>query len=401
MSASSSGGPPRVFLHVGSPKTGTTFLQQLLWAQRDVAAGQGVHLPLDQFNDHYQASLDVRGLAGKPPHPPESAGAWNRLVSETLNLHGTALISHELFAAADQEQARKAVGWFGTGVEVHVVITARDLVRQVKAEWQEHVKHRSRVGLAEFVSGLRDKAPGRKGWFWLVQDYADVAARWGSRLPAERVHVVTVPPSGSPGDLLWHRFAGLVGLDPAAFDLGGLRSNTSLGREQAELLRRVNAALGERLPVPGVAYPTIVKDVLAHRLLAARTGTRLALTATDTEFVLGESRRIADTLGESGVDIVGSLDDLTPDPEEALAAASDQAYAEVSRDALLEESIAALADLLEVVAERQQEQRHQAEVVESLQRSPLKAALNQASEGRPAIGRARDVYRRLRKDAPQ
>ena len=50
---------PRVFLHVGSPKTGTTFLQNVLWAQRDLAAQQGVSLPMNRFLDHYFAALDL------------------------------------------------------------------------------------------------------------------------------------------------------------------------------------------------------------------------------------------------------------------------------------------------------------------------------------------------------
>ncbi len=385
----------RIFMHVGSPKTGTTFLQQVLWSQRELAAEQGVHLPLDRFHDHFLASLDVRGMAGKEPHPPESVGAWNRLVADARARGGTALISHELFSAANAEHARQAVAWLGSDVEVHVVLTARDLVRQVTAEWQEHVKHRAVRSLEDFVAQLRKQAPERQGWFWLVQDYAGVAARWGAKLPPAQVHVVTVPPSGSPGDLLWERFAGLLGLDPASFETQASRSNTSLGREQVEVLRRVNAALGDRVPMPG-PYPGIVKDVLAHRILADRDGSRLTLTPADADFALTESRRAADALAASGVDIVGSLDDLVPDDATVAAVSDDAAYEPASDRALLEESIAALADLVDVMARRDETQRRQAEVVDSLQRNPLLAALNQASEGRPALEKARGALRRFR-----
>ena len=80
-----SGGQPhgrRVFLHVGSPKTGTTFLQNVLWAQRDLAREQGLMLPLERFGDHYLASLDVRGLSGREEHPERAVGIWDRLVAE-------------------------------------------------------------------------------------------------------------------------------------------------------------------------------------------------------------------------------------------------------------------------------------------------------------------------------
>ena len=39
--------------------------------------------------------------------------------------------------------------------EVHVVLTARDLARQIPAEWQENVKHRGRRSFARFM-----------GWSW-------------------------------------------------------------------------------------------------------------------------------------------------------------------------------------------------------------------------------------------
>ena len=35
----------RVYLHVGLPKTATTYLQTILWANRDALEGQGVRLP--------------------------------------------------------------------------------------------------------------------------------------------------------------------------------------------------------------------------------------------------------------------------------------------------------------------------------------------------------------------
>ena len=100
----------RVFLHVGSPKTGTTFLQQVLWSQKRRAREQGLLLPLDSFFDHFLASLDVRGLAGRPEHPPHAQGIWRRVVEESRAwAGGTVLVSHELFASA---RTRKRI-WSG------------------------------------------------------------------------------------------------------------------------------------------------------------------------------------------------------------------------------------------------------------------------------------------------
>src|SRR5205085_9805439 len=94
---------------------------------------------------------------------------------------------------------------------------------------------------------------------------------WTSLLPPEQVHVITVPPRGSAPDLLWKRFADVVGIDPAVADTERARSNESLGLAEVELLRRLNVAIPDELP--GWFYMRNVKDALAHGALAARPST--------------------------------------------------------------------------------------------------------------------------------
>jgi hypothetical protein len=335
----------RAYLHVGSPKTGTTFLQQLLWAQQDLARDQGLLLPLRGIHDHYLACMDLRGLSDRPHLPERAVGSWDRLVEAALGWQGNVLVSHELFAPATAEQAERAIGSFAPSFEVHVVLTARDLVRQIPAEWQQHLKSRAGVSLPEFIAGIRDDE-SRDRWFWWVQDFAGVARRWGGSLPATQVHVVTVPPDGSPPSILWERFATVLGLEAESFQREGFRSNTSLGAEQAELLRRVNLELGDRLPDPG-PYQPVVTQMLAHRVLAGRRGHALTLEPLDREFAAGLSRTVAEDLKEMGVDIVGDLDDLMPPSEPPGAGASLGVGYDVTAEVLQAEGTAALAGVLD------------------------------------------------------
>lgn len=388
---------PRVFLHVGSPKTGTTFLQDVLWSQRAIAAEQGLLLPGDRFNDHFLATLDVRGLSDDPIYPPRARGMWERLAAEASGAAGTVLISHELFAGATAEQARQAVAALADTAEVHVVVTARDHVRQISAEWQEHVKHRSSASFATFVREVREDR-ARTSWFWQVQDYSGVLERWGADLPPERRHVVTVPPSGADPGILWERFARLLGIDPAAFETELERSNSSLGVEQAELLRRVNLELGERLPLPG-PYPLVVKNVLAHRILEPRRGTRLALSADDQEYAAGESRAVADRLLAMGVDVVGDLAELVPAVDGASPAPGEDAYAVPSDATLLAESVATIADLLVVLNERRAAVQRADDLATTAQEKPVRFALVHAAEQRPLLRRLRGAYRAARRRA--
>jgi hypothetical protein len=380
---------PRVFLHVGSPKTGTTFLQDVLWSQRATAGEHGLLLPGERFNDHFLATLDVRGLADDPSQPERARGMWDRLVAEALAWDGNVLISHELFAGASAEQAGRAVATLAAGAEVHVVVTARDHVRQISAEWQEHVKHRSAASFGDFVREVREDR-ARDTWFWQVQDYAAVLERWGRDLPPERLHVVTVPPAGADPTILWARFAGLLGLEPGAFDTDLERSNSSLGAEQAELLRRVNVELGDRLPLPG-PYPLVVKNVLAHQVLEGRNGTRLTIGAEDTEFAAAAARGIADRIAAMGADVVGDLAELVP--EARPGPPSDHAYEMPSDGALLAESVSAIADLLVVLNDRRAAVQRADELVVTAQEKPVRFALVHGSERRPLLRKLRGAYR--------
>ncbi len=401
----SGGKAKRAFLHVGSPKTGTTFLQQVLWSQRELAREQGLLLPLGSFYDHFLASVDVRGLSAEPRFPARAVGIWSRLVEEAAAWDGNVLVSHELFAATTAEQAVHAVAAFGDA-DVHVIVTARDLERQIPAEWQEHLKHRSAVTFADFVDELEERGP-KASWFWTVQDYADVCRRWGAAVPAEKIHVVTVPPREARPEALWERFAGLVGLDPATFDLVWSVSNSSLRAEQAELLRRVNGQLGKRLPLPG-PYPETVKETFAQDVLAGRPGTRVALSGDNRTFAVRRSAEMAAELRDLGVDIVGDLAELVPPDLAAEDSAGATDHPESASDAvLLDESVEALSGVLQRLSEaRARTKSRRAELAEltreyeelrlNLRDRPLRSVLVAVSERRTALMRLRVAFRRSR-----
>ena len=68
----------RVFLHVGLPKTGTTYLQTRMWEQRDRLSSLGFLYPGTMRMDHYRAWQDIhRGLQGR-----KDTGTWARLCRE-------------------------------------------------------------------------------------------------------------------------------------------------------------------------------------------------------------------------------------------------------------------------------------------------------------------------------
>src|SRR5690606_3174751 len=135
----------RAFLHIGTPKSGTTYLQSLWWRHHDALADQGLLLPGDNADVQFQAAAVVRANeAVLATMGPRQRGAWQRLLDQATDWEGDVLITQEQLVETPAEQVARAVAQLGeVAGEVHVVITARDLVRQVPSAWQQRVKHGS------------------------------------------------------------------------------------------------------------------------------------------------------------------------------------------------------------------------------------------------------------------
>ncbi len=231
--------PRRAFLHIGLPKTGTTYLQHALWANKDALRDAGTLLPGRHRRRHLLASLDVREDPKLARRPGDVAAPWQDLVDECRDWSGDVVISHEFFGAASSDQVARVAATLD-GFEVHVVVTARSMTDLGLSRWQEWVKSGGKLGV--------DQYPQKQGydpvdeWGWGSFDLASVLERWSAVVPPAQVHVLPVDPRGTPTDL-WHRFAELLGLDGASFPVPDLPANRSLGIVEVELLRRVNPHL--------------------------------------------------------------------------------------------------------------------------------------------------------------
>jgi hypothetical protein len=336
---------PKVVLHIGEPKTGTTFLQQVMWRNRAALAAQGVVLPGHHPQDHFRASQDLRGIQKLASDPAGSwTGEWDILASEAKAAARVGVISHELFAATDAAQAERAVRSLQPG-EVHVVVTVRDMASLLPAEWQETVKHRNARGWEDWLADVIDResvaADRRRFWFWRVHDTVAILDMWSRVVPPERLHVITVPPRAKGSDLLWDRFASLLEVDPGTVDLSRARANASLGLPEIEFLRRLNVELPAE--VPDWFYMWSVKEVVAHKALAARpVAGRLTMPAERLEWAAGHAQTLTTGLRERGYDIVGDLDELMPRPAEDPGQKPD----EVPADQVLDAAVVAAAALV-------------------------------------------------------
>ena len=229
----------RVFVHIGLPKTATSYLQTIVWANREQLRARGVVVPGEERRDHLWASRTVREEPHQERAPQRQRTAWSRVCAELGSAQGTGLISHEFFAAASAAQATAMVTALRVP-EVHLVLTAREPLGLFTASWQESLKNGATKPMDRYARRVSAKPTAI--WNWRTLDLRLVLERWSEAVPPERIHVLVLDPTAERDDV-WHRFAGIVGFSSEGIDLSGSFPNASMGVAEAETLRRVNGAL--------------------------------------------------------------------------------------------------------------------------------------------------------------
>jgi hypothetical protein len=303
----------RVYLHVGAPKTGTTYLQDRLAANAKTLAGHDVHFPtgsplVPPALFQFRAALDLLGQDWGGP-AGHAHGAWDALIRRTLRRDGTTIISHEILAPASQGQVAKAMRDLA-GAEVHVVYTARDLARQLPAAWQESIKQGRRWSYRRFLG----RVGKGKTWFSRAFDVPRVLGTWGAGLPPDRVHVVTVPQSAETrqhGDDLWLRFCAATGIDPSWASVDSDRSNRSLGVAETQVIRQLNRRM-DRAARRESTYDELIRDMLAQGELVKRTSSAVTLPPDRYDWAEEQAERWIEWIEGSGVHVVGDVADLRP-----------------------------------------------------------------------------------------
>lgn len=305
-------GAKRVVLHIGAPKTGTTYLQRTLYANRERLASHGVLYPYDKPGQSFRSAHDFCGRAWFGSSPSRFRGEWDAVATRAREWSGsTVILSSELLAGAQPERIESRLALLGPA-ELHVVFSARDLARQLVSDWQEQVKHRHTVTLEQFVDDLVTlgiDAPEPFGpLFWGLHDPARVLPPWAAVVSPPRVHILTVPQRTGPRDALWTRFCSIAGLDPAAYDVTARRANRSMGVAETELVRRMNLG-AKRLDAR--SYDALVRVYLAEKVLGRRSP-RLTLPPEHLAWAYDRSRELVDDLTNAGYAVHGDLAELMP-----------------------------------------------------------------------------------------
>ncbi|MGA8846688.1 MAG: hypothetical protein WB471_08775 [Nocardioides sp.] len=377
--------PAVVYLHIGSPKTGTTYLQGTLWANQDALADDGVLLGRSRAANN-QAIGDL--LKWKPAHA-DLPRTWQRLCAHAAAWDGPSLVlSQEHLHKTTEEQFQALVDSF-PGARFEVVLTARDLARSVPAQWQSSVRQRYTWTLGAYADAIAatppDQSPGKgpAHHFWRRQDSAAILRRFVERLSVEQVRVVTVPASGGDPDELWRRFSQACNLGSSTQP--GPVSHESLGAASAEVMRRLNA-MSVVAGLPLADYKRTVNHALSRHTLASRRGEEpgLVLPERHVAWAEREAERMIDGVSATGVEVVGDLADLRPRP-------SSKPYVDpdlLPTEELLEAALAGLAGMTQRHAEARAQ--HKKSTVDEAEPASRSAAGGADRAGEPAPGQMAD-----------
>jgi hypothetical protein len=359
------GQPPTVYLHIGTPKSGTTYLQSRFSANSERAAAQGLLWPGPGWGRHVAAARELRRLADG--ESPAADGPWLRLVHEARAWRGRAvLISMEWLASLSPHQIRAAVESLQPA-PVEVICTARDLLRSFVAQGQEMSKNYRTWTWAQLEEEVLSEADGpAQRTFWRQQDLPRILGRWLEVVPGDGVHLVTLPPAGGDPGVLWERFCTVVGIDGSGFEEAP-SANASLGVVSTALMQRLNAVAAER-GLDHRVYKQALHKGVAVSILGPRRKQEgpIALGEEMDTYLRKRAERMVEELQGFGLDLLGEWSDLVP-----TAPLSGRRPTEISDSELLEVSLEALVTLAVQCTERRR--------------------------ARAPLGRARRVARRVRR----
>ena len=383
-----------VFVHVGCRKTGTSHLQFGLKRAPQRVLKAGLAQPLGERGGIMRGLLlPLQAAAeGDVEAADRAVSALARTIRESeqprhlITLEALA----ELPAVATAPLIRGLAEF-----DIRLIVTARSWAHTVPSEWQQRIKGRYTGEYLEYAEAIRtpdDVGPelaAEAQLFRRRQDIADVVRRWRAGDPELPVSVVLVPPFGAKGATLVDAFCDLVSVSPSALAIPKKITNESLSHPDAELVRRINLALGDRLTDTKGDYRYHVRRWIVAGSMMHRPRAKIRLPRDLEPWCREESARQLAELQELGADVIG-------DPQHYVSPTLPGDDFVPARD---DEVVAAAAAVLADLAERRDaETRAWKAAVDDAERARRQAAAERRSQASASpVRRARTLAGRVRR----
>lgn len=300
-------------LHIGPPKTGTTYIQGAFHANRRAVAEQGVLYagPTRQPTSAVQAVLGTAN-PGTGEVPPMRR--WHGLVNEVRRAkQARVVISSEFLADAAPDAIRTIIRDLDPD-RVHVLVTLRPLARIIPSQWQQFIQSGGRKPFDEWLDAIFNDPSKVTPTFWRRHRHDALVARWADVVGPERVTVVAL--DDEDHGMVTRVFEDLVGLRPGTLVPDEDLSNRSMTMPEIEVVRAFN----QRYFAEGLSRPlhTQVMRFGAASYMKARPAATGEPRVEAPHWALvraGElAREMVDAIAESGVRIIGDPRSLTVVP---------------------------------------------------------------------------------------
>ncbi|TFG67392.1 MAG: hypothetical protein E4H24_06290 [Thermomicrobiales bacterium] len=304
-------------IHIGPPKTGTTYLQSAFHSCRAAVAEQGVHYA----GRTRQPTAAVQAVLGnQSPNTGEvpAIGQWQGLVREVRrSKKRRVVISSEFLADAKPEAIETIVRDLGSD-RVHVVVTLRPLARIIPSQWQQFIQSGVRKPLDAWLDAIFNDPLKVTPTFWRRHRHDELIARWADIVGPDNVTVIALDDRDHA--MVTRVFERLVGLREGTLVADQDLSNRSMTMPEIEVVRAFN----EQYSAEGLGRPlhTMIMRFGAATYMKSRPPNPDEARVEAPQWALdraGEvAREMVDAIVASGVRIVGDPERLTEVPTSQL-----------------------------------------------------------------------------------
>lgn len=300
----------RVVMHIGTMKSGTTYLQRVLGSGALESSATEAFYAGGSFGAQAAA---VRGMMGARARRRRQI--WDQLAEQVQRREGVAVYSHEFLSFAGRRSVRDLVASFD-GTPVEVVVTVRDQHRAIPAQWQSYTRNRGTDDWASYVRRLIRMATGDgdatrvERSYRRAQDVARIMRRWTGHEAVSGLTVVVVPAPGTDPAELWRRFCTAARIPAGAVPQATIRANESLGYASCDVLRRLN---GDFADLEKHHFRRIRENLLDALLPLRTQEERPQLDRKGAELARDLNGELVAAVVDSGVRVVGSLREIPRD----------------------------------------------------------------------------------------
>lgn len=303
-----------LFAHVGCSKTGSSSLQAGLWDSVPALEAQGLGVPFVGRSAHRRRLLDpfgwqpAKGFVGPWDEPALDLTA-RRLGEVTSD---RVLISCEDLVELGAEGVERLVALaVRGGTQIRPVVTLRDWAQQIPSEYLQFLRHGMTETYPDFLVQVRNREGRWAEHFWRRQDPLDILSRWRCVDPS-RIQLIVVPSYSADPDGVFRLMGEAIGLDHTLVRRPDHAVNASHGVVEAEVFRRVNAALPAAFDDYSPAYKSLIRLPFTREVLPSQASDRLLLPDSDLDWVAARARDVVAGIRSSGCRVLGDLDDLLP-----------------------------------------------------------------------------------------